>query len=246
MSTGLVHPSGIDLDDIFEVTGTGTQQTNILCYDSQDIGSRYRAGTTNISDTGFRIASGVDVKNLFGGSGVGIYRPSCISWNGHVVGHGESNDTTKQFWEDWVERWTNRPRDATCVSNVMNDCIYRGTHSDTKPTSVLFAYTPFRTGTLSFTVTKGAQGIWHNSWCNMEIWPFELDAYCKGVILKGTAGAGGGVKAVINATLTVSGYGTMQYRGMYGIDNDSNKEHTGTSNWSPQDFDGKTWVFYNG
>ena len=243
MSTGLVHPSGIDLDDIFEVTGTGTQQTNILCYDSQDIGARYRAGTTNISDTGFRIASGVDVKNLFGGKGVGLFRPSGAAWEAGASCTSWNEDQNVDFWTDYIERWTNRPRDAICVSGVMNDCISASINSDAGRTSVVWAYTPFRTGTLSLEYQVLGRG--NNDGDVIQIWDFEIDAYCKGVIMQGATGSGDWALAVVRIKTVISGYGTYEYEGLYRSDTDSNHAWPGSAGSGSINWNGKLYQHYN-
>ena len=240
MSTGLVHPSGIDLDDLFEVTGTGTQRTNILCYNSQDIGNRYRAGTTNISDTGFRTASGVDVKNLFGGGGVGLYRPAGGAWNAGSSCTATSESGCIQFWTDYIECWKNRPRDVTNVSNVMNDCVYRDIHTRTVQTSVIWGYTPFRTNGINFTWREIASA--NNDGDTMFIWPFELDAYCKGIVFRGASGSGDWTMKIVQCSLTVDGFGTFNYEGLYRVNTDSNHPATGDS-WS-MDWNGKQYVYY--
>lgn len=236
MTVGLKTPSGLDFDDVFAVTGEGDQTTNILVYNGTDIGYRYAPGTTNISDTGFRTSNGTDVKNLFGGKGVGLWRPSGGAWNTGVSCSGD----TVEWWTNYIENWIDYPQDATCVNNVNNDCIYRDINHHVPITSVLWAYTPYETGRFDFSFKRVA--VWSSDGDPTETWDFKINDYCKGVVIRAYPGGGDETRLVLSAELIVEGFGTYTYEGLYWANGDSNHPNIGSS-WSAS-WNGKNYAYY--
>lgn len=241
MTVGLKTPSGLDFDDIFAVTGEGDQTTNILIYNGMDIGNRYAPGTTNIADTGFRKNDGVDVKNIFGGKGVGLWRPSGGAWNAGLACSDSSEKGTIDFWTSYIESWIDFPQNATCVNNVMNDCIYRDVDSDAPaPTCAIWAYNPFEQGDFKFSYKRLWSG--NNDGDPIYTWPFTVGPYCKGLAISCHSGAGDWAGVLVSCEVTVADYGTYTYEGYYRANTDSNHPWTGSS-WSIT-HNGKNYVFY--
>lgn len=240
MTVGLKTPSGLDFDDVFAVTGEGDQTTNILVYNGTDIGYRYAPGTTNISDTGFRTSSGTDVKNLFGGKGVGLWRPSGGAWNAGTACSQSGEDGTIDFWTSYIESWIDYPQDATCVNNVMNDCIYRDINHHATITSVVWGYSPYEEGEFKFSYERLWSGS--NDGDSTETWPFTVNPYCKGVVIRSYPGGGDWSGVLLSCELTVKGFGTYKYEGMYRANGDSNHPTIGSS-WSLT-HNGKNYIFY--
>ena len=243
MSTSLKTASGLDLDDLFTVVGNGTQKLSILTDNGIDIGMRYSRGSTQtIPDTMLRTADGVDVRHKLGGVGVGIYRPSCIAWNGSIKGLRESDDNHLDKWKSFLTTWKYKHEGASCMSGITDDAVYRGTNSDYSYTSIIFGYTPIRSGYFDFKWQEISTYGWGSNH-RMYYIPFEIDDFCKGVMLRPIATAGGGHKSLIRVTLVAEGYGTFTYESIHGIDNDSNREGVGTSSWNT-DFNGKQYFFH--
>ena len=167
----------------------------------------------------------------------GLYKPNMIAWNGYLGG----NDTQHlNFWTSWIQTFIDTMDYSLVieVSNVMDDCLYRGPNSDHSYSSPLFAV-----GATEFTYEKIKQNIWHNSWCNLYWLDLNMEDV-KGVVCRPTAGAGGGVQCLWQATAIIGGV-SRSYNAVYGIDNDSNKPSYGTSNGSVV-MDGVTYKFYTG
>lgn len=243
MAVGLKTPSGIDFDDFFAITSAGDQRTNILVYNGTDIGYRYAKGTTNISDTGFRTSSGTDVKNLFGGKGVGLWRPSAVAWNAGLSCSQGGEEGTIEFWTNYIESWINTPQDATCVNNVTNDCIYRDIDDDAPITSVIWGYSPYDEGDLDFTYER----LWYgsNDGDVTYTWPFTINRHCKGLVIRCHPGAGDWTGVLVSCKLNVSNFGTFTYEGYYRANGDSNHPWTGSSSWGVT-HNGKNYSFYYG
>ena len=167
----------------------------------------------------------------------GLYKPNMIAWNGYL---GGNNSQHLNFWTNWIQTFVDTGDYSLVieVSDVMNDCLYRGTNSDHSYSSPLFAV-----GATDFSYQKIKQNIWHNSWC--DLYWLELDMEdVKGVVARPTAGAGGGVQCLWEASATIGGV-QRSYKAVYGIDNDSNKPSYGSSNGSVG-MDGVTYKFYSG
>ena len=238
MAVNIKCPDGLDLDDVFGITNTGGQTMNILTPVGVDIGNRYQAGKSKIPDTNIRTLDGVDIKNKLRGNTFGMFRPDGWAWNAGI----NKND---DYWKTWIDTWTSTRTGTTQIDGVLNDCIYRGTHSGSSYTMVVFAFNPYRDAEVVLTYERTYHTIWHNSWCDLTISEVTVDAYLKGIVFHPIAGSGGGVIDVWKVTGHFGGHGTLHYELCVGIDNDSNKPTTGTGPTS-QTINGKYYTFYQG
>ena len=238
MTVGIKCPDGLDLDDVFAITNTGGQSLGFLTPLGVDIGTRYEAGKSNIPNTMIRESNGIDIKDKLRGNLYGLFRPSGWAYN---VGINCNDD----WWLSWMENWEDTRMDATEVSGVLNDCIYRGVNSDNKYTMAVIAFNPYKDAEVALTYERTYHRIWHNSWCNITVSEIKSDAYLKGIVFHPSAGAGGGVQDVWKITGHFGGYGNIEYELAIGIDNDSNKPTTGTGPTSLT-INGKVYTFYQG
>lgn len=221
--SNLFTQQGVDFDTWFGL-GTGDRELSIVDDTGQDIGYKYAAGSGG-PEVAWHAPDGQDLNQYFAGYGYGIYRVSGYPWNSGV--NWEASN-----WKSWLQTWVNKKSSVKCVSGITNDAWYRNVNSDNSYSLLIFGYSPVSSGGLTFNYSKTWQNIWHNSWCNMRLNYIEVSAYCKGVVLRPVAGAGGGVRAGISVSISQAGQNTDSYFVAAGIANDDNNPTYANYGWS--------------
>lgn len=223
MSVKLYTQQGVDFDTWFGL-GTGSQYVNIYGDSGQDIGQRYYAGSGGPA-TGWYSQDGQDLCNHFCGYGYGIYRVTGYPWNTGVNWEAAN-------WTNWLKSWVDKKTTVKCVSGITNDAWYRNVDSDFNYSLLIFGYSPVSGGVLNFNYSKTWQNKWHNSWSTMDLYYIEVNAYCKGVVLRPRAGAGGGIVTGLSISISQAGQNTDNYFVAAGIANDDNNPAYANYGWS--------------
>lgn len=182
---------------------------------------------------------------LLGGddnSEIAIYRPTGWPWNTNIDNNSTSN------WTNWINTQisTGFPN-CIQVDGILDDCIYRSTHSSHSYSTVVFVINPYRDFEVNITQTRTYHTAWHNSASRNQAYveEFAIDNFCKALVFRPASGAGGGFNSIYEITATCGGRGTLNYEFATGIDNDSNKPTVGTSAGSLT-LNGKKYTFYTG
>lgn len=249
MTCGFRNSAGTDLENVFYSDYRNAGSLGFRKSDGFDLGNQFCASTVLGYSVGYKSSSGTDLGFLRGAvdpkTMFGIWRPNDWPWN---IGRQDTYDVVIDWWKNWVSGQINSGLpNTTKVDGVQNDCIYRAVDSSYGYGIAVFVYNSLQDCEVSISYERTYHHIWHNNWCDVEKYEFEISPYCKGIYFRPTAGAGGGVIDVYKITASLGHWGSSLYEVCLGIDNDDNHDAVGgEEDVLSYDANGKHYEFYRG
>lgn len=236
--SNLFTQQGVDFDTWFGL-GTGDRELNIVDDTGQDIGYKYAAGSGG-PEVAWHAPDGRDLNQYFAGYGYGLYRVGGYPWNYYHSNFDWS--THYNYWKNWLSQWQTKKYSCKCVSNIWDDCWHRAVDSDYNYSCCIFGYAPNHNA-INFNYWK--PNVWSNCGKHKEVTLglIEISSYLKGVVIRPIVGAGDDILAEVRVNMSSAGSPTVDYDGVYGIDNDDNHDavaYYGDNRW----IFGKQWYFH--
>ena len=235
--SNLFTQQGVDFDNWFQV-GSGDKWLGFWTDGGQDIGQKYAAGSGG-PEVAWYAKDGQDLNKYFAGYGYGLYRVGGYPWNYRCTGWEDSGEFS--YWKSWLNQWQTKKYSVKNIGGITNDCWYRAVDSDYNYSCCIFAWSPYSGSAVNFSCSQ--PNIRQRKWYSVSMMYLEISANLKGVVLVPHAGAGGSVAAEIKVSMSQSGHETINYDGVYGIDNDDNHDQIAYYGESRSEF-GRWWTFH--
>lgn len=235
--SNLYTQQGVDFDTWFQ-PGTGNQWLGIYGDNGTDIGQKYAAGSGGDA-VAWYAPDGSDLNRHFAGYGYGLYRVGGYPWNYRCSGWGDTGEVN--YWKDWLSQWQSKKYSVKNVGNIWDDCWYRSVDSDFEYSCCIFAWSPYSGSAVNFNYWRPNARL--RKWYNVSLLYIEISPWLKGVVICPHCGAGASCAAEVRVNMSQAGQPTIEYDGVYGIDNDDN--HPQVANWgeSRSEF-GRWWTFH--